>query len=517
MDVTVQIPTTNWQALLESWDKQQTTDIKWREERFSTMIQALADHVGTQFTFVELGCGAGALTQRILETFPLATAIAVDCDPVLLALAKIALARFGDRVTLVDADMREQNWADKLPVQQVDAAVSCCTLHGLSTDDLIHVYDDMAERMPEGGMILINGDHLAYDKTERFSQRLAQAHRDRVCRRLQQSPESADRETWWKGVEREPGLQKAFAERAIRQAAATRHHGTRHASQLNSLSLHTLALRNAGCSEVTTLWQHFDSRIVMGIKGRKIQDALKPVVEHVVNYWNDPTRSQEYDTDSQHAPGFDRLQAAAAWRKEFATVLPPAPAQVLDMGCGPGFVSLNLAEMGYQVRGIDTAENMLVRARTEAQSRGLQATFELCDATNPTGQPQSYDAVVSRFLFWTLPDPMQTLKTAMGLLKPGALMAVFDGTWFSKGWKHADSVGKPWYELWNEVYNARTRNNLPLMQDNDAPKVAALLEAAGYSNVQWRMLEEVRQMNIRTMGIEHDEGEVYVVWGYAPN
>ncbi len=95
-------------------------------------------------------------------------------------------------------------------------------------------------------------------------------------------------------------------------------------------------------------------------------------------------------------------------------------------------------------------------------------------------------------------------------LKPGALMAVFDGTWFSKGWKHADSVGKPWYELWNEVYNARTRNNLPLMQDNDAPKVAALLEAAGYSNVQWRMLEEVRQMNIRTMGIEHDEGEVYV-------
>ena len=136
MDVTVQIPTTNWQALLESWDKQQTTDIKWREERFSTMIQALADHVGTQFTFVELGCGAGALTQRILETFPLATAIAVDCDPVLLAMVKIALARFGNRVTLVDADMREQNWTDKLPVQQVDAAVSCSALHGLSTDDL---------------------------------------------------------------------------------------------------------------------------------------------------------------------------------------------------------------------------------------------------------------------------------------------------------------------------------------------------------------------------------------------
>lgn len=45
----------------------------------------------------------------------------------------------------------------------------------------------------------------------------------------------------------------------------------------------------------------------------------------------------------------------------------------------------------------------------------------------------------------------------------------------------------------------------------------ALLEAAGYSNVQWRMLEEVRQMNLRTMGIEHDEGEVYVVWGYAPD
>ena len=506
---------TDWSALLASWDKQQTAYIEFREERFAIMLQALADHVGTNFTFIDLGCGPGSLTQRVLDAFPMATAIAVDSDPVLLTMARHFLARFGDRITIVDVDMRAPNWTAQLPAQPIDAALSTTAMHWLRPEQLIKAYGDVAALMPEGG-IFLNGDHFAYDLPDRVSRHLAEADKDRALKRLLAQPDVLDWEAWWKAMEDEPDLQAAFAERAQRQAEAETQYGPRHPN-FNNLNLHMLALRQAGCTEVNTIWQRFDDRVLMGIKSRPfVEQGKKSVTEQIVNYWNDPKRSQEYDTESQHSPGYDRELAAQAWRKEFASVMPPAPANVLDLGCGPGFVSLNLASMGYQVRGIDTAENMLKRAREDASARGLNVAFEIGNANQPTGQPHAYDAIVSRYLFCTLPDPMSTLTEAKKLLKPGGLMAVFDGTWYAKGWKQSDYVGKPWYELWYEVYNARTRNNLPLMQDNHAPKVAALLEAAGYTNVQWRPLDEVHAMNQRTMGSEHVDGETYVVWGYAP-
>lgn len=508
---------TDWAALLASWDRQQTAYIEFREERFAVMQQALADHVGTQFTFIDLGCGPGSLTQRMLDAFPLATAIAVDSDPVLLTMARHFLARFGDRVTIVDVDMRAPNWTAQLPAQPIDAAVSTTAMHWLRPEQLIKAYGDVAALMPEGGMFL-NGDHFAYDLPDRVSRHLADADKDRALKRSLAQPDVLDWEAWWKAMEQEPALKAAFAERAQRLSEVDKLYGDRHTSNLNNLSLHTLALRQAGCTEVNTIWQRFDDRVLMGIKSRPfVEQGKKSVTEQIVNYWNDPKRSQEYDTEVQHAPGYNPEEAAAAWREEFASVLPPAPAQVLDLGCGPGFVSLNLARMGHQVRGIDTAENMLKRARNDAQAQGLSnVRFELGNATTPTGEAAAYDAVVSRYLFWTLPDPMRTLTEAKKLLKPGGVMAVFDGTWFAKGWKQSNYVDQSWYDLWYEVYNARTRNNLPLLQDNHAPKVAALLEAAGYTNVQWRPLDKVHAMNLRTMGSEHDDGETYVVWGYAP-
>lgn len=506
---------TRFSALIESWEKQQAAYIAGREDRFDVMKQALADHVGTSFTFIDLGCGLGSLTQRVLDAFPLAKAVAIDTDPVLLTMARSHLARFGERVTIIDADLRDADWTKHIAGQQIDAAISTTALHWLNTDQLIQVYADIAALMPEGGMFL-NGDHMAYDRTDRISIHLAEADKDRALRKQLAQEDTLDWDAWWKAAEQEPALQQAFKERAQRQKDAEARHGARKES-LTNLSLHMLALRQAGCTEVGTIWQRFDDRVLMGIKGRRFIDQNKTSVsDQVKNYWNDPQRSQEYDTDSMHPEGYDREAAYAAWRKEFASVMPPAPANVLDLGCGPGFVSVNLAGMGYQVRGIDMAENMLKRAREDAQAKGLDITFELGDATCPAGTPKSYDAIVSRYLFWTLPDPMSTLTAAKELLKPGALMAVFDGTWYSKGWNQSDYVGKPWYDLWYEVYNAQTRNNLPLMTDNDAPKVAALLEAAGYENVQWRPLKEVEAMNLRTMGTEHDDGETYVVWGYAP-
>ena len=258
--------TTNWNALLESWDKQQTAYIEYREERFSLMIQALADHVGARFTFVDLGCGPGSLTQRILDAFPLATAIAVDTDPVLLTMARHFLARFGNRVHMVDADMRAPDWTASLPVPRIDAAVSTTAMHWLMPDQLIKAYSDIAALMPEGGMLL-NGDHFAFERNEAVARRLTHADKERAQKRLLAQAGVLGWDEWWQAMEREPALQTAFAERASKQAQADSIYGERHHSTLSNLSLHMLALRNAGYSEVATIWQRFENRVLMGIKG----------------------------------------------------------------------------------------------------------------------------------------------------------------------------------------------------------------------------------------------------------
>ncbi len=48
------------------------------------------------------------------------------------------------------------------------------------------------------------------------------------------------------------------------------------------------------------------------------------------------------------------------------TALRPAPARVLDAGCGTGRVAVRLHELGYDVTGVDVDESMLAQARAAA-------------------------------------------------------------------------------------------------------------------------------------------------------
>ncbi len=55
-------------------------------------------------------------------------------------------------------------------------------------------------------------------------------------------------------------------------------------------------------------------------------------------------------------------------------------AQILDIGCGTGRHSIELARRGYKVVGIDLSESMLTRAKQKAAEQDLQVKFEKHDA-----------------------------------------------------------------------------------------------------------------------------------------
>ncbi|MBQ7678832.1 MAG: class I SAM-dependent methyltransferase [Butyrivibrio sp.] len=105
--------------------------------------------------------------------------------------------------------------------------------------------------------------------------------------------------------------------------------------------------------------------------------------------------------------------------------------RILDIGAGPGFISIILTELGYRVTAADFAENMIAQARENAGDLADRITFVQADAMHLSFTDASFDVVVSRNLTWNLPDPEQAYREWLRVLKPGGLMLVFDANWYA--------------------------------------------------------------------------------------
>jgi SAM-dependent methyltransferase len=95
---------------------------------------------------------------------------------------------------------------------------------------------------------------------------------------------------------------------------------------------------------------------------------------------------------------------------------------VLDLGCGTGRHSLELARRGFQVVGIDRTAMFLKEARTRAAAEKLKVQFMEADMRTFVS-PDKFDAIVNLFTsFGYFEDPeddRRVLKNVLGSLKPG--------------------------------------------------------------------------------------------------
>lgn len=115
------------------------------------------------------------------------------------------------------------------------------------------------------------------------------------------------------------------------------------------------------------------------------------------------------------------------WLAELKAWLPPGNGlDILDMGTGAGFFAFLLSEQGYRVTGIDLSEEMIQQAEKAAQERGAAADFYVRDAENPGFAPESFDAIVTRNLTWTLPHLETAYRAWFALLRPGGALVNFD-------------------------------------------------------------------------------------------
>jgi trans-aconitate methyltransferase len=217
--ITSETTTVPWSDLLVSWEIQQTGYLEHREERFAAMLEAIGTLVGEEFTALDIGCGPGSLSQRILERYEYARCIGVDADPVLLSIGQHAQARFGDRLRWADADLRAPDWVDALNVERVDVVMSTTALHWLEPAQLFTLYRQVGSLLREGGLLL-NGDNMPFNPSQSACQRLAnhvEQQRAHAAFRVAQIP---DWERWWALAAAVPELRADFDARVRRQRDA---------------------------------------------------------------------------------------------------------------------------------------------------------------------------------------------------------------------------------------------------------------------------------------------------------
>lgn len=147
--------------------------------------------------------------------------------------------------------------------------------------------------------------------------------------------------------------------------------------------------------------------------------------DSVRTYWD--TQAATFDDEPDH--GLLQPEIRLAWRKLLVEHLPPAPADVIDLGCGTGTLSVLLAQSGYDVRGLDFADEMVTAATEKATAAKVAATFRQGDAAAPPYEPGSCDVVVSRHVLWALPDPSAALRQWVKLLRPNGRLVLIEGHW----------------------------------------------------------------------------------------
>src|SRR5205085_2337379 len=232
-----------------------------------------------------------------------------------------------------------------------------------------------------------------------------------------------------------------------------------------------------------------------------------PVKQQVAAHWD--RRAGHFDEDVGHS--LRTAAERAAWDRIFDLVLAGRSGlDVLDAGCGTGFLSLELASRGHRVTGVDFAPAMLVEARRKAAAQSAAVRFEEADAEQLPFSPGSFDLVVSRHVLWTLPHPEAAIDEWIRVLRPGGRLAVIDGQ-FDPG------------VLTHQRENARTSaeyaaigDRLPFLGGRPREEIESLFKAHGLVDVGSDPVLDLIEAQAQRMveeGRERQTRRRYVAWG----
>lgn len=131
---------------------------------------------------------------------------------------------------------------------------------------------------------------------------------------------------------------------------------------------------------------------------------------------------------------------------------------LLDVGCGPGTITLDLAEIVApgRVVGVEYIDAPLVAARAAAAERGDASTvFEIGNAQSLPYADDSFDVVYAHQVLQHLTEPVRALREMLRVCRPGGWVAARDADYAAMAW----FPELPELDFWRHTYRSAARAN----------------------------------------------------------
>lgn len=128
--------------------------------------------------------------------------------------------------------------------------------------------------------------------------------------------------------------------------------------------------------------------------------------------------------------------------------------RLLDVGCGPGTITLDLAARVAPGRtvGVDRHAGVVSQAQSLLASRAISGVeFRTADAYGLEFEDESFDVVHAHQLLQHLTDPVAAVREMRRVLRAGGLLAVRDGDYGGFVWAPSDPLLDRWMELYHDV------------------------------------------------------------------
>lgn len=135
-----------------------------------------------------------------------------------------------------------------------------------------------------------------------------------------------------------------------------------------------------------------------------------------------------------------------------------APGQtLLDVGSGPGTITLDLAERVApgRVTAVEHNDAALELTRAEAERRGIEVDLVVGDVHALPLPDDSFDVAHAHQVLHHVADPVQALREMRRVTKPGGLVAVRETDYRAKAWYPR----LPALDVWMELFQKCARAN----------------------------------------------------------
>lgn len=101
--------------------------------------------------------------------------------------------------------------------------------------------------------------------------------------------------------------------------------------------------------------------------------------------------------------------------------------KVLEIGPGPGYISIELSKLGdFQITGLDISETMIEIAKRNVKETGAEVEFKLGNASNMPFEDNTFDFVVSSGSLHHWKEPIEVFNETYRILKTNGKALIYD-------------------------------------------------------------------------------------------